>query len=1694
MITNPRRQNIHFTHKRNKRNLHSERTIVTKQPERTVIRQLQDALWESSAITSILWNYRTKDWVTNVHAIDFDNDGDIEVLLSSRDGIVRVQTPMGAKKWEWKQENKAISAMFALPISLLTESTTAYQRQACIIVGTREGDLYAIDQNGKTVKNWHYTTGRMIRQIYATPQLPNCLLVGSEDRCIHFVDRRTGEELYPPLKTGGWVRSVFAYDIDGDGECEILVGSGDDHLYILNSQGQLLDKLFLAHQIYAMLTAPLIDGGPVRVITSSNRKNLFTWTIHRATDGRWSVEKVWETQPEQALFGNRIHTIFVHDIDGDHQQEILLGAEDGYLYILNIHGQLLLKRRFGSSVYSIWAMDINNDGQQEILVGTEDNGVYVVQFQINDEIYNRVKNVYNEIITNQEIDDIKALKELTPREKATLKEFVDETSPFQRQQMEVDRATQLMRNGNYEQAIKLFLRARRQNVQYCWEQPVLTQGYIWSLGIGKIENHKDNHLIVGTDEGYISAIDVTGGEQHVRWSTNVHDRVRMLQIIELHSGEIDSIVAVLANHHMVILNAQGEIMKEHTFSHAEDWARCLEIDMHKEDYHRAPEILVGLENKQIAIWDANIEHERKTINTPQGINILCTAEVTQSGRSDVIAGSIKDLVVVYDNEGNERWRFQTQDRVLAIDVADIDLDGHPEVVVGSEDRNVYVIDHEGHLKWRYRTPRAVNDVTVCSTRQSGENEGDTQPEMLDILIGCADGYVYILSPYGDLRWKYQSANRVKALRARKIIGDKKVEIALATENKLELLQIIDQTKLFAQIQDCWNRWLDTREDRHAALMELTHHSDDFIRSFALVKLAGQQTRHEEDIRRLLEASRTDDALEVKRELVRAIIVLYIVTTNKEENTRQARNLLNQFAADPDPEIRLAIVNILPKLLELDEGICFSYLEYFTHNIDLWVRRAVVRQIDTLTEKYAARAFKLLLNTVNDPDEWIRQETARALAHYFDVHPQNTIRDSIELISTRIKIDILQQISYSAHKPEIKSWFQSLAHLIDDVDKPAVITHLDEIIAATSQLQQFDPIYSEDYRQIYTEFRRLQQIHSSGALAVYQWYNVAEETTAQSYAIIRVCLRTFDRLQEVATIMQAFERREEVRDRMTSLINATDTIESIRNDLQLQELAQKESFPQGYRLPELAILQRLVEQVYQLIKAEINRQRGSAELVAEIRNKEVHQEEHVVISLQVTNNGVSTADNVTVDLLAAPQQFRIIGEPQRSLIQVPNKNWRSVEFTIQPHIKQPRLEFHITYDDAEKRGKQTDFADVITLYNDLRPYIEIPNPYTSGTPIRDTKMFYGRRNDIETLTKKLSSVTANKVVVLSGQRRMGKTSLVYQLANNLEKGKQLPVLIDLQRLAAVQNTSQFFMGLAQYICEEALRRKQLILLAPQSAAFNDNPTASFDAFLAETLRTLHDEKLVFMLDEFETLQEKINNGPLNLDVLHYLRSQMQHREGLNFLLVGTPNIRNVTEPSWSVFFNIALQHSLNKLKPDEADALITEPVKESLVYDMLALERMHQLSGDLPYFIHVLSEILINYSNLHHRSYITVNDINSVLDTVLEEQSSSIQWIWDQPKSALERFLLALLAQNQSRQGSQIFTLSDIYREFDAQGLPYEQDKVTAAFKNLVRADIVEEQQNGMHYRIPIGLFREWLRKAKSPQRVIREEFTGKDFL
>ena len=63
--------------------------------------------------------------------------------------------------------------------------------------------------------------------------------------------------------------------------------------------------------------------------------------------------------------------------------------------------------------------------------------------------------------------------------------------------------------------------------------------------------------------------------------------------------------------------------------------------------------------------------------------------------------------------------------------------------------------------------------------------------------------------------------------------------------------------------------------------------------------------------------------------------------------------------------------------------------------------------------------------------------------------------------------------------------------------------------------------------------------------------------------------------------------------------------------------------------------------------------------------------------------------------------------------------------------------------------------------------DIINPYIAGNPVTGPEMFFGREDVFQFLRQTLMGQHRDNVIVLYGQRRTGKTSVLYQMRSHLD---------------------------------------------------------------------------------------------------------------------------------------------------------------------------------------------------------------------------------------------------------------------------------------------------------------------------------------
>ena len=182
-------------------------------------------------------------------------------------------------------------------------------------------------------------------------------------------------------------------------------------------------------------------------------------------------------------------------------------------------------------------------------------------------------------------------------------------------------------------------------------------------------------------------------------------------------------------------------------------------------------------------------------------------------------------------------------------------------------------------------------------------------------------------------------------------------------------------------------------------------------------------------------------------------------------------------------------------------------------------------------------------------------------------------------------------------------------------------------------------------------------------------------------------------------------------------------------------------------------------------------------------------------------------------------------------------------------------------------KIDEFEDRLELSELLKEFRYIPNPYSTGTPTHDSKMFFGREADIAFLQDNLTR-SAKTVIVLYGQRRSGKTTLLLQLINTSAFGEHILVLIDMQRVSYNINIHNFLYKVA-YAIVQAMKRSHPQVCEPKPGDFDADPTGTFDVFLDNVEEQLKERKLILLVDEFEVLEEQVVKGKLQPEILRVL---------------------------------------------------------------------------------------------------------------------------------------------------------------------------------------------------------------------------------
>lgn len=277
-----------------------------------------------------------------------------------------------------------------------------------------------------------------------------------------------------------------------------------------------------------------------------------------------------------------------------------------------------------------------------------------------------------------------------------------------------------------------------------------------------------------------------------------------------------------------------------------------------------------------------------------------------------------------------------------------------------------------------------------------------------------------------------------------------------------------------------------------------------------------------------------------------------------------------------------------------------------------------------------------------------------------------------------------------------------------------------------------------------------------------------------------------------------------------------------------------------------------------------------------------------------------------------------------------------------------------------------------------------NPYIAGAPVLDDDMFYGR----EKLTARMLSTLHRNSLMITGERRIGKTTFLHHLkhvlaADEAGEWRFFPVFVDLQ---GVPEQSFFHALMAETVdaLDLSPATRQALRFTPQPEGYDArNFSHDLQQVIAELrTRTARKVKLALLIDEVDVLNEYSESVNQRLRGI-FMKS---FSENLVAVMSGV-GIRRRWKSEASPWYNFFDEIELLPFSREEAEALVREPVAGVFRWKPEAVERVLELSQLRPYLVQKLCVHAVNQMLEAGRSTIRREDVDAARTAALSEDAA-----------------------------------------------------------------------------------------------------------
>ena len=372
-----------------------------------------------------------------------------------------------------------------------------------------------------------------------------------------------------------------------------------------------------------------------------------------------------------------------------------------------------------------------------------------------------------------------------------------------------------------------------------------------------------------------------------------------------------------------------------------------------------------------------------------------------------------------------------------------------------------------------------------------------------------------------------------------------------------------------------------------------------------------------------------------------------------------------------------------------------------------------------------------------------------------------------------------------------------------------------------------------------------------------------------------------------------------------------------------------------------------------------------------------------------------------------------------------------------------------------------------------------NPYVVGQTLKEDYGFYGRQKLVDDVVSTLK-YTLHKAIVLHGQRRIGKSSLLHRLRRDVTlQESHIPIFFDLQ-----QRRGFPLARLLSELAEKIILDLELDISIPDEDTFSSNYNHFRRQVLAGVYDHIGEKQLLILMDEFdEAVPEDIAERLPGDSFIGYLQNLMDDgSQQLSFIFVVGQRLDLLAEGYRRLFRSTRTQ-PVGRLEKNDAYELLVDLGKiGQITYSDESLARIWDLTNGHPYLNQLLGYEIFERLQQEGREEALADDVDPCIDKAMAHGQGALDWFWT-GFNREEQLVLAAIAEKTGSQPSiNEHEIDEILQKYT---LFVNEVDLRQSCKQLTEGDFLEETGE-RQYKFAVEFIRRWIIKNHSLQDVKRQ--------